>query len=325
MLKAALMMIAAITALNVLALVLLLMEALPAPALLGGLCVIDILITIGLIVWFQSKLRARLALLVENAERLPTGVPLRPLGGSDELAQLDGAMHKASSDLRRLSEHRQSLMEMVAHDLKAPLAATQVSLDILSTEKAGVLTAMQRKQVEAARHNVHRTVGLINDLLTVDRLEAGSLQLRKKDVDLATLASQAVESVAPLAKLKNVELVSDAVHQIVQADPERLVQVMVNLLSNAIHFSPHNSMVELRAAVEGKDVRVSVRDQGPGVVPDAQGKLFDKFYQASGKSKIGFGVGLSICKHIVRLHQGDIGVNSEPGRGSEFWFTLPRG
>jgi signal transduction histidine kinase len=283
----------------------------------------NVVVAVALTLLYANTLTKRLSTLVENAKRLPKGLPLnKRVSGDDELGYLDSVLHDAAAEMRRLSEHRQSLMEMVAHDLRSPLMSSQIALEILESGKAGELPAIVKRQVDSVSRNVQRTVALVNDLLTVDRLEAGRIQLKLADTHVHGVVEETLQALEHLAKQKNVTLLNRCEDVMVIADSARLLQVMNNLVSNAVHFSPPNCNVEILTRVSGDNVEISVCDQGPGIAVDVQSQLFDKFYQASGKSKLGFGLGLTICKHIVQLHGGKVGVQSEPGKGSRFFFTL---
>jgi signal transduction histidine kinase len=171
---------------------------------------------------------------------------------------------------------------------------------------------------------------LINDLLDIDKLESGKLELDIDEVALASLVQRSISAVEGYAKQQQVDIVS-AVDDtgLIYADGDRLVQVLVNLLSNAIKFSRANQTVTLRAhPISEQEYQFAVIDEGRGVAPEVKDKIFRRFEQATiedSKELRGSGLGLAICKAIVEEHHGTIGVDSELGKGSTFWFRIPTG
>lgn len=295
----------------------------------------NFLLAIVLVLIFIRNITGRLAILVENARLLPAGQRLRRhVMGGDELAYLDNALHAAADELSKAAEQRQLLMEMVAHDLRSPLMSSQVALEILTAEKMVVLLPPPAvRQVNSVKRNITRLVALSNDLLTLDKLEAGKLELEYQKVDLQATVEEAVQSVAALAGQKEIVLKNNCQPQLVHVDKARILQVLVNYLSNAIKFSPDKGEIVVFSGrdgafdedgVQGGAVTVSVLDQGPGLSAEDQAKLFDKYFQANdGQRSKGFGLGLAICKLIVESHGGKVGVDSHVGHGSRFWFSLP--
>jgi signal transduction histidine kinase len=167
---------------------------------------------------------------------------------------------------------------------------------------------------------------LINDLLDMDRLEAGMLVLNKSNISLSTSFDQAIHSVKPIADKRDVEIVVVPSDVTVLADPDRVIQVLVNLLSNAVKFSAQGGKVTLSALGTTSGVEISVADEGRGIPPNMLDSIFDRFRQvraSDAQESRGTGLGLAICKALVELHGGTILVRSEIGKGSVFTFTLP--
>jgi len=280
-------------------------------------------------VWaFASNIRGRLALLVDNARRLPSGEPLiGNVGGSDELAYLDGVLHEASAELKRAADHREQIMEMVAHDLRSPLMSSQISLELLTSDKVPEPPPAAKRHIVGVKHNIALLVGLVNDLLTVDKLEAGKLELGPEDFSVSRLVDEASETVAGLALRRHIEVINNCSPARAHADKARVTQVIINYLSNAIKFSPKNSKITISDLIDPQSPHmlcISVQDEGPGIEESQRRRLFERYYQAkSGRESKGFGLGLAICKLIVESHGGRVGVESEVGKGSVFWFTIP--
>ena len=168
---------------------------------------------------------------------------------------------------------------------------------------------------------------MIDDLLDLARIEAGHIRLNLQPVGAAEAIQEAEETVGNLAKEKGLELSTNLTDSDLRlnADPDRLHQVLVNLMQNAIKFTPSGGKVAVTAQRDGAGVRIEVRDTGPGIPPQDLPLVFEKFHRATsdGRKVEGTGLGLSICRLLVDLHGGEIGVESEVGKGSIFHFTLP--
>jgi len=323
---------------------------------------LNMLFAIVLAVVFIRDITGRLDVLVDNTRRLPRLQPLNePIGGNDELSSLDATMHAAFDQLKEATEYRKSLMEMMAHDLRTPLAACQISIEMLDTIDGAKLSPMGQKQLHSIKVNVSRQLNLIKELLLLESLESGTMELDVQMADLAKVAQNAIDTVQALATAKDISLVNAITASGIEGvpcDPERISQVFTNYLSNAIKLSPRNATIKIRARLErisqddadepddtaddagenterGGDGRewlvVSVEDEGPGFGHNEGARLFQKFYQAKeGKKAGGTGLGLAICKLIVESHGGRVGaeniVRHDMGAksvvGARFWFAL---
>lgn len=296
----------------------------------------NIFVALALAFAFNRGATSRLKVLMDNIMLLSFGGQLhKPIGGGDEIGKLDDVFHQMAEELADAAARKQELMQMVAHDLRTPLTSIQASLSLMSLGILGELPEKAVKQVDVAEKSSSRLISLINDLLDIEKLEAGQMQMDPKDVDLEPVIQSAVEAVQEFANLKKVSI------DVVQAgdtalgahaDGDRLVQVLVNLLSNAIKYSPADGVVTIETvavqqSLAPKDmIEVRVIDQGRGVPPKYREAIFQRFQQvdiSDSKEKKGTGLGLPICKAIVEAHGGKIGVESEPGMGSTFWFRVP--
>ncbi len=240
----------------------------------------------------------------------------------------------ACAFIRDISERKESesrlkeFYSIVSHELRAPLTAIRGSLGLVEGGVTGQLPEEAKDLLGMARTSCDRLIGLINDILDLGKIEAGKLELHLEPVSPGFLVESALGEIAVLAQQASVEILSNVqADRLVVVDSNRIVQVLLNLLSNAIKFSPQGSKVNLEVVcLPGDRLRFSVTDQGPGI-PDTQlGKLFGKFEQVGTpdiRQTGGTGLGLSISKEIVQKHKGAIGVDSQAGAGSTFWFELP--
>ena len=295
---------------------------------------VNLLVVCGLIVnlglalmaaaFFIKNISQRLNILLENARRLPKRQELAKLvGGQDELSYLDEAMHNAASDLQAAFEFRASLMQMVAHDLRSPLQASEISLTILYDHESANATPTALRHIERVKANNQRIIALVNDLLTLDSLESGQLELQKEETTAKEVAQEAIDTLSQLAAVKKIELQNLATETDIFVDKRKISQVLINYITNAIKFSPPDSVIKIGCDSENDRVRIFVRDQGAGLTLEETERVFEKFFQAKeGKSAGGFGLGLAICRLIVESHGGDVGVFSEKGDGAEFWFRI---
>ena len=223
---------------------------------------------------------------------------------------------------------KSEFVSTVSHELRTPLTSIRGSLKLLENGVAGELPGEAVDLVRIARTSAERLIRLINDILDLERIAAGRMELSLRDLDPQVLGRSALDSVAAMAAAAGVELRADVKsRELVRGDEGRLLQVLTNLLTNAIKYSPSGAAVDLVVSARSNGaVRFSVIDRGPGIPRDQQHRLFRQFVQldaSDSREKGGTGLGLAICKSVVEHHGGEIGVASEPGRGCEFWFEVP--
>lgn len=228
---------------------------------------------------------------------------------------------------RKNSERaKQEFVAMLSHDLRSPLGAIQGSLALLKAGAMGALSEQAMTRISSAERIANQLIRLINDLLDIEKAEAGKFELVKEEFAIEDMLSQSVESVQTLADQKKITLQKPDLSQKIIADKDRLFRVLVNLLSNAIKFSPEGSTVAVEAELKTAFLEIRVRDQGRGISKADQARVFDRFQQveaADATIKGGSGLGLAICRTIVEKHGGTINVDSEIGKGSTFKFKLP--
>jgi PAS domain S-box-containing protein len=218
----------------------------------------------------------------------------------------------------------------VSHELRTPLVAIEKSVSLILSKSTGEISPTQNEFLSIAERNLKRLTLLINDLLDLSKLEARKNAIVPESTDLDKLIIDSEESLNNWAASKSIKLSKSvsADLPLVEVDPNKIIQVLNNLIGNAIKFTPENGSITVEASCDKQEglVRVSVVDTGVGIPADDLGKIFDKFYQSREKNKSeikGTGIGLAIVKEIVELHRGKVWVESEKGKGSRFIFTLP--
>lgn len=224
---------------------------------------------------------------------------------------------------------KQEFVEMISHDLRSPLASIQCFLELVGRGHFDGNASLLQERANRAEHAAGRLLSMINNLLDLHKMEAGRLEMFFDLVCCADVVQAALDSVAGLTESRKITVNSALVPKnlYVRADYDYCVQVLVNLLANAIKFSDTGGSVEIAVQACGPEVRISVIDGGRGIAPDDVQRIFDRFEQtqmSDARVKGGSGLGLAICKAIIEQHGGAIGVETELGRGSTFWFTLPR-
>jgi PAS domain S-box-containing protein len=230
------------------------------------------------------------------------------------------------TERRALEKLKQQFLSMVSHDLRAPVAATSISISLLLSGKRGELSEGVRKILERTETSIVRLTELVNDLLELDKLEAGKLVLNRTTVSAYEVFLAAKESLDAMANSAYVKLVGPQGDAAVNGDELRLVQAVINLLSNAIKFSPKNGTVTLSIERNGGFVDFKIKDEGPGIAREDAALIFEKFRQsatAKQSTMKSTGLGLAIVKAIAEAHGGEVGVDSEVGKGSTFWIRLP--
>jgi PAS domain S-box-containing protein len=218
-----------------------------------------------------------------------------------------------------------NLLATVSHELKTPLSSINLSLKMLDDNRVGELNHEQKELVGALRNQSNRLSRVIKDLLEFSQIETGNIKLNMGILNPTDILELSVTALMMSISEKKIDLVVDLDENLpkVFGDIEKSVFVYVNLLNNAIRYSPVGSSITLSIKADRKHVRFYVKDSGPGISKDDQEKLFKRYAQLNPKEKTGWGLGLAIAKDFVLAQSGDIYVQSEPGKGCEFCFTLP--
>lgn len=279
----------------------------------------------GLLFMFNRNMRKRLNILVANASRLGMREPLKEaVKGTDEFAFLDLSLHHAEAQINDASAQRAAMMFSLAQEMRVPLHDAQYRLKNFEALSRESLPQRCANYLQKAQRNIDRVLALIENLLTMESLSTGRVHLERSNCNTRKVAEEALATVASLAQKKNIILENKCESTDIYADNDKLVQVLVNLLGNAIKFSPEGTLVRVSGDVRKESFSFSVQDHGPGMDAETKDNVFEKFYQAQTEQKEqGFGLGLAICKLIVESHGGTIGVDSALGVGTTFWFELP--
>lgn len=247
---------------------------------------------------------------------------LTPVGAGEVLLIIRDISERKAGD--RL---KNEFVAMVSHELRTPLTSIRGSLGLIAGGVAGELPAQARAMIDIAHKNSERLVRLINDILDIEKIESGKLSFSRQPLELGSLMAQTIEANGAFGAQLGVEFRLAAEPGLrIFADPDRMVQVFTNLLSNAAKFSPAGEQVQVRALRRGAQVRVEVSDRGPGVPEGFRTQIFQRFAQAdssSTRAKGGTGLGLSIVRAIVERHGGTVGFESPPGQGATFFVELP--
>jgi signal transduction histidine kinase len=227
--------------------------------------------------------------------------------------------------LRRFEELKNDLVATVAHEFRTPLTSLRMAVHLCTEQVAGPLTEKQAELLYAAREDCDRLQGMVDDFLDLSRIESGRVELSPVPTEVSALITNAIDEFKADADAKGVNLGAESSfpESTVLADRDRIGHVFSNLIGNAVRFTSKGGSVTLGAGSVDGSVRFTVTDTGTGIPKEHQERVFEKFFQVPDSGPKGTGLGLYIAKEIVRAHGGEIGVDSEPGKGSIFWFTLP--
>ncbi|MCX7927404.1 MAG: cell wall metabolism sensor histidine kinase WalK [Candidatus Omnitrophica bacterium] len=232
---------------------------------------------------------------------------------------------------KEIENLKSQFVASVSHELRTPLVAIEKSISLMLSKAAGEINETQSQFLNIAERNLKRLTALINDLLDLSKLEAGKMVLKRRPVSLASLIQDAIESMLNWAGSKSIALKKEIAQDLplIELDPDRIIQVLNNLIGNAIKYTPSGGQITVKARFVSQEhcVEVEVEDTGIGIPEEDLDKVFEKFYQAKGHEQTeikGTGIGLAIVKEIVTLHGGKVWVESQLGKGSRFFFTIPQ-
>jgi two-component system sensor histidine kinase VicK len=230
------------------------------------------------------------------------------------------------SDRAEMEKTKAEFFAATSHELRTPLTAIHASIGLVASGALGDLPAKAARQIDIAAANSDRLIALVNDILTLEQLGLGKVDLEKVETPIDGLLTNAAELVAPIATPSQIDITVDAPSDVVSCDAARITQVMTNLLGNAIKYSPADSTINVTAVAGDRVMTIAVSDPGPGIPPESIPTLFEEFQRVdsvANREQQGTGLGLAIAKAIVERHGGRIWVDSTLGQGSTFNFTLP--
>lgn len=231
---------------------------------------------------------------------------------------------KNITSFKELDVAKTNFIATISHELKTPLASSDFGLKLLEDDRVGQLTEEQKELVNQLKNDNRRMLRILSELLNMAQVEAGKMQLDVRAVDPLEIAVNSTQTVANAVKEKSIDLrqvYSDNLPEI-KVDAEKTGWVLTNFLNNAIKYAPRSSTVQLRITYSDEKVMFEVADEGPGIPAEVVSKVFDRFFKVPG-SKEGTGLGLAISKEFIEAQKGEIGLHSQPGKGSTFYFKLP--
>jgi signal transduction histidine kinase/DNA-binding response OmpR family regulator len=245
-----------------------------------------------------------------------------------ELEAFSHSILRAKEEVERASKFKDQFLSTMSHELRTPLNAVLGFSDLLADERYGSLNDRQKRYVNNIHTGGQHLLKLISDILDLSKIEAGRMDLAIQDVPIESVFAEVLSTLKPLAEKKSQTLAQNSeAHLIVRADITRLKQMLMNLAGNAIKFTPEGGRIELAARETNGQIRVEVRDNGPGIPPEEQDHIFQAFYRLrqSGATIEGTGLGLAITQRLAELHGSTLGLDSQSGQGSCFYFSLPVG
>jgi signal transduction histidine kinase len=231
-------------------------------------------------------------------------------------------LERVNLELKEADEARMKFIGMASHELKTPLTAIKANIDFILSEKGGKAPDGLRLHLLTIQRNTNRIQETLDHMLDLTRIKSGHLHIDQKPICLFEAVEEYIHEIKPVDKKVNIQ-VDVPNHLLVYADRNRLHDIFVNLLSNAFKFTPEEGTVSIIARQKSGNILHEIRDTGMGIPEDKLPKIFEEFYQIEGGKYGGTGLGLSITKRMIEAHGGSIWVESSPGSGSAFFFTLP--
>jgi signal transduction histidine kinase len=265
--------------------------------------------------------RAKLGVLFTSAIGIAIGLVLGLMALRKIASQLR-RVRAATAVANQMAAARKEVIEVVSHDLRMPLNTISLSAALLLDAE---IRKNERTHIERITSATERMEHLLDDFSDVTRLESGEIELHYERFNTRTIMESCVDMFLARAKAQGVRLTSDCRDILsLRADRERILQVFANLIANALNFSGKDGSITLSAVPESSGVRFAVTDSGPGIAAEERAQIFERYVQGcERKGKQGSGLGLYISKRLVEAHRGKIGIESEIGKGSTFWFTIP--
>ena len=304
--------------------------------------IIQVILVIDIIVFFLvlfviRKSLTPLASITQALSRVKEGNYGEKIeyAGTDEIGQLvsnfnimSNTIKEKEEDAKKTDIAKDEFLAMITHELKTPLVPIQGYSDILLSEHLGKLTDKQKERISIIKSSSETLLSIISDLLDAQKLELGQLRMKKEKLNIKNTIDKAIETLQTEASQNNVEIESNAFDLKIEHDPERINQVITNLMKNSMNaIEVENGKIDIIMNETSTQVEISIKDNGIGIPSEKQTDLFKKFYQVDAtltREKGGSGLGLAICKGIIDNHLGEIKVESSPNQGATFSFTIPK-
>ena len=298
------------------------MAVILASLALGSVVIISFLIT--------RSITNPLRLLRLKTREISEGVFKSDLkiSSSPEISELAQAFNLMIHRLSTLEKMKSDFFSTMSHELRTPLTSIKEGIALLQEEAAGPVTEKQKKLLAIVAQESRRLIDLVNSSLDLSKMEAGMMIYRFEQADLVFLIDKVIVEMGPLVQAKKVILQAEVKTKLpkIKMDQERILQVLRNLLGNAVKFTPEGGRIAVFAGLAGQSVKVAVRDTGPGIPENNLATIFNKFHQVTPEKSYqikGSGLGLAIVKHIIISHGGRVWAESKLGQGSTFYFVLP--
>ncbi|MBC8473409.1 MAG: response regulator [Candidatus Omnitrophica bacterium] len=243
-----------------------------------------------------------------------------------EVAAKKIELEAANKKLKELDRIKSDFVANVAHEFRTPLTIIKGNVDLVVKGGLGEVTSQQKEMLDGAKNVANRLARLVNDLLDISKIESGKMKLREDLININKIIEENLPGFTKMIKDRKQTLKKELAIDMpdIKADMDKITQVFVNLLSNAIKYSPEQGSIVVKSVNLENEIMVEVSDTGEGVSPENLDTIFDKFTRVTAEKKEGTGLGLPIAKDIVVLHKGRMWVKSEIGKGSQFYFTLPK-
>jgi signal transduction histidine kinase len=300
------------------------------------LLAVDIIIFI-IVIFVIRKSLSPLEAITKAISKIKEGVYGEKIdySGTDEVGQLVNSFNVMSSTIKEKEAKakktdlaKDEFLAMITHELKTPLVPIQGYADILLNEHLGKLTDKQKDRLSIIKSSSETLLSMISDLLDAQKLELGQLKMKKENANIKDTIDKVIDVLKPEMTQDNIEISSNAVDLTTNYDPDRISQVITNLIKNSLNaVQPNSGKIDIIVENLPTEVKISVKDNGIGIPKEKQKELFKKFYQVDAtltREKGGSGLGLAICKGIIDSHKGQFSVHSIPNQGATFSFTIPK-
>lgn len=233
-------------------------------------------------------------------------------------------INSENKKIKQSEEVKTNFLSHVSHEIRTPLSSILCYSEMLVKELAGKLNEKQKEFVTDIQTSGILLLGMINEILDLSKIEAGAMRLNRSNFDISKAVLEACNIIAPLAAQKEIDVATELEDIEINADYQKIQQILFNLLSNAVKYTPNNGNILIKTHLDNGYAEITVKDSGIGIAPENQERIFEKFEQIHNvKTMLSTGLGLAITKELVKMHDGTITVNSEKDKGAEFIVRLP--